>query len=204
VEKTPAEYIRKPVSAGPLMLAEWTPGTDLLVLKANPNYWAKPHVQELHVVVIPDATSRLLALQQGAGDYVYTQSQGEARRADWLCANSWNGMSAAACASTTRVPTVSESSGCCRPAGLVWRVCRSISSRRSAKRDAMHLYLMRHGIAYERHEWSGGRFASAYKGRHRAHPCGGQSTRMAGWTSPRSGPARSGARARRPRSSPRS
>ena len=54
------------------MLAEWTPGTDLMVLKANPHYWAKPHVQELRIVVIPDATSRLLALQQGSVDYVYT------------------------------------------------------------------------------------------------------------------------------------
>jgi len=67
-----AEYFKKPVSAGPLMLSEWTPGTDLMVLKANPNYWAKPAVQELRITVIPDGTSRLLALKQGAIDYVYT------------------------------------------------------------------------------------------------------------------------------------
>jgi len=71
-EQTPAVYFRKPVSAGPLMLTEWTPGTDLMVLRANPHYWAKPHVQELRIVVIPDGTSRLLALQQGSVDYVYT------------------------------------------------------------------------------------------------------------------------------------
>ena len=71
-EKTPAEYFKKPVSAGPLVVSEWTPGTDLMVLRANPQYWAKPHVQELRVVVIPDPTSRLLALQQGSVDYVYT------------------------------------------------------------------------------------------------------------------------------------
>jgi peptide/nickel transport system substrate-binding protein len=70
--QTPAVYFRKPVSAGPLMLAEWTPGTDLMVLRANPRYWARPLVQELRVVVIPDGTSRLLALQQGSVDYVYT------------------------------------------------------------------------------------------------------------------------------------
>ena len=82
VEKTPAEYFKKPVSAGPLMLAEWTPGTDLMVLKANPNYWAKPHVQELRIMVIPDATSRLLALQQGSVDYVYTLPLNAASQVD--------------------------------------------------------------------------------------------------------------------------
>ena len=82
VEKTPAEYFKKPVSAGPLMLTEWTPGTDLMVLKANPSYWAKPHVQELRIVVIPDPTSRLLALKQGAVDYVYTLPLNSAAQVD--------------------------------------------------------------------------------------------------------------------------
>ena len=82
VEKTPAEYFKKPVSAGPMMVTEWTPGTDLMVMKANPQYWAKPHVQELRVVVIPDATSRLLALQQGSVDYVYTLPLNAASQVD--------------------------------------------------------------------------------------------------------------------------
>ncbi len=70
--KTPAEYFKKPVSAGPLMLTEWTPGTDRMVLKANPHYWGRPAVDEVRIIVIPDGTSALLALQQGAIDYVYT------------------------------------------------------------------------------------------------------------------------------------
>ena len=82
VEKTPAEYFKKPVSAGPLMLVEWTPGTDLMVLKPNPSYWGKPHIQELRIVVIPDATSRLLALKQGAVDYVYTLPLNAASQVD--------------------------------------------------------------------------------------------------------------------------
>ncbi len=82
VEKTPAEYFKKPVSAGPLMVTEWTPGTDLMVMKVNPNYWAKPHVRELRIVVIPDVTSRLLALQQGSVDYVYTLPLNAASQVD--------------------------------------------------------------------------------------------------------------------------
>lgn len=54
------------------MLTEWTPGTDLMVLKANPHYWGRSAVQEVRITVITDATSRLLALQRGSVDYVYT------------------------------------------------------------------------------------------------------------------------------------
>lgn len=82
VEKTPAEYFKKPVSAGPMMLTEWTAGTDLMVVKPNPNYWGKPVVKELRIVVIPDPTSRLLALQQGAVDYVYTLPLNAASQVD--------------------------------------------------------------------------------------------------------------------------
>ena len=81
-EKTPAEYFKKPVSAGPMVLEEWEAGTDLMVLKANPNYWAKPLVDEIRIVVIPDGTSRLLALQQGAVDYVYTLPLNSASQVD--------------------------------------------------------------------------------------------------------------------------
>lgn len=82
VDKTPAEYFKKPVSAGPMMLEEWAAGTDLMVIKANPNYWAKPLVDEIRISVIPDPTSRLLALQQGAVDYVYTLPLNSASQVD--------------------------------------------------------------------------------------------------------------------------
>lgn len=81
-EKTPVEYFKKPVSAGPLMLVEGGAGYDLSVLRANPHYWAKPHVKEVRIVIIPDATSRLLALQQGAVDYVYSLPLNAASQAD--------------------------------------------------------------------------------------------------------------------------
>jgi ABC-type transport system substrate-binding protein len=46
------------------------PGTDLFVVEANPNYWAKPVVRELQVRTIPDANTRLAAYQAGTIDYV--------------------------------------------------------------------------------------------------------------------------------------
>ncbi len=65
-----AAYFKNPVSAGPMMIKTFTPGTDLFVAVANPNYWAKPVTKELRVVTIPDANTRLAAFQAGTIEYV--------------------------------------------------------------------------------------------------------------------------------------
>lgn len=64
-------YWNKPVSAGPMMVQSWTPGSDSLVQVANPNYWAKSKVNQITYVGIPDAATRKLALQAGSVDYVF-------------------------------------------------------------------------------------------------------------------------------------
>jgi peptide/nickel transport system substrate-binding protein len=64
------EYFKDPVAGGPMMIKTFTPGTDLFVLVANPNYWAKSRVNELRVVTIPDGNTRLAAFQAGSIDYV--------------------------------------------------------------------------------------------------------------------------------------
>ncbi|NDA39707.1 MAG: ABC transporter substrate-binding protein, partial [Actinobacteria bacterium] len=64
------EYFKNPVSAGPMKVKTFQPGTDLFVVEANPNYWAKPVVRELQVRTIPDANTRLAAYQAGTIDYV--------------------------------------------------------------------------------------------------------------------------------------
>lgn len=66
-----AEYFKNPVSAGPMKVKQFTPGTDTFIAEANPSYWAKPVVKQLKVVYLPDPTSRQLALQQGTVDYVF-------------------------------------------------------------------------------------------------------------------------------------
>lgn len=68
VEKRTA-YFKAPVSAGPMKVKTFTPGTDLFVVVANPNYWATPVVKELRVVTIPDGNTRLAAFQAGDIDY---------------------------------------------------------------------------------------------------------------------------------------
>lgn len=64
-------YFRNPVSAGPMKVKQFTPGSDTFVVEANPNYWSKPVVKQLKLVYLPDATSRQLALQQGTIDYAF-------------------------------------------------------------------------------------------------------------------------------------
>lgn len=66
-----AAYWTKPVSAGPMKLVEWTPGSDRVVQQVNTNYWAKPKIQQITYVAIPDAATRKLALQSGQVDYVF-------------------------------------------------------------------------------------------------------------------------------------
>ncbi|WP_373069373.1 ABC transporter substrate-binding protein [Gemmatimonas sp.] len=67
----PVAYFKAPVSAGPMMLEQWTPGADTMTLTANPNYWAKSKVGKITIQAIPDGASRLLNLKQGAVDYVF-------------------------------------------------------------------------------------------------------------------------------------
>jgi peptide/nickel transport system substrate-binding protein len=62
------EYFKNPVAGGPMMVKTFAPGTDLFVVVANPNYWAKPVVKELRVVTIPDGNTRLAAYQAGQID----------------------------------------------------------------------------------------------------------------------------------------
>lgn len=63
------EYFKNPVSAGPMKVKTFSSGTDLFVVEANPNYWAKSLVKELRVVTIPDGNTRLAAFQAGTIDY---------------------------------------------------------------------------------------------------------------------------------------
>jgi ABC-type transport system substrate-binding protein len=65
-----AAYFKNPVSAGPMMVKTFVPGTDLFVVVANPNYWAVPVTKELRVVTMPDANTRLAAFQAKSVDYV--------------------------------------------------------------------------------------------------------------------------------------
>ena len=60
-----------PVGTGPFMLEEWVPG-DRIVMRAFPDYWnpEQPKVDGVTFRIIPDATTRLAAIQTGEVDIV--------------------------------------------------------------------------------------------------------------------------------------
>ena len=60
-----------PVGTGPFMLEEWVP-SDRIIMRAFPDYWNpdEPKVERVIMRVIPDATTRVAAIQTGEVDIV--------------------------------------------------------------------------------------------------------------------------------------
>ncbi|MDR5836038.1 ABC transporter substrate-binding protein [Caballeronia sp. LZ034LL] len=63
-------YNAKPVGTGAFVFKEWSRGNYIRLAK-NPDYWdkGKPHVDELIFRIIPDASARSVALQNGTVQY---------------------------------------------------------------------------------------------------------------------------------------
>lgn len=65
------EILRKhPLGSGPFKFVKWVP--DLyLKLQANQNYWSgAPHIDGLMIKILPEATTRILALEYGDVDFL--------------------------------------------------------------------------------------------------------------------------------------
>ncbi|GLB61975.1 nickel ABC transporter substrate-binding protein [Cytobacillus sp. NCCP-133] len=63
--------IAKPVGTGPWVLEEYKVD-EFAIFKRNENYWGEiPSVEKIHVKVIPDAETRVLAFEKGDVDLVY-------------------------------------------------------------------------------------------------------------------------------------
>ncbi|MSP02531.1 MAG: ABC transporter substrate-binding protein [Acetobacteraceae bacterium] len=73
VEKTGADGFKKaPIGAGPYKFVSFTPGVEL-VMEANEQYWRKtPNIKRLVLKVIPDESTRLVALKRGEIDAAYS------------------------------------------------------------------------------------------------------------------------------------
>lgn len=69
-------YKKMPIGAGPYKFVSFTPGVEL-VMEAHEQYWRKaPSIKRLVLKVIPDASTRLVALKRGEVDISYS-IQGE-------------------------------------------------------------------------------------------------------------------------------
>ena len=68
VTKYGADVMTHPVGTGPFTFVQWVKG-QYVEVKANPTYWGgKPKVDEIIFQVIPEASTRLLSLEQGKVD----------------------------------------------------------------------------------------------------------------------------------------
>lgn len=64
------DYGRHPAGTGPYVLKEWQPG-EKMVFERNENYWGeKPKTKTLVFKVIPENTTRVMALQTGEVDII--------------------------------------------------------------------------------------------------------------------------------------
>ncbi|MGC4192306.1 MAG: ABC transporter substrate-binding protein [Thermomicrobiales bacterium] len=70
-ESQKAALFDKPIGSGPFVFDSWNKGAEI-VLKKNPSYWdpGKPHLDELHFMVLTDANARMLQFQGGDLDIV--------------------------------------------------------------------------------------------------------------------------------------
>ena len=66
------EFKHAPIGAGPYKFVSFTPGVEL-VLEAFEQYWRKkPSIKRIVLKVIPDETTRTIALKQGEVDIAYS------------------------------------------------------------------------------------------------------------------------------------
>ncbi len=67
-----AGFRKAPVGAGPFKFVSFNPGLEL-VLEANESYWRhKPGIKRIVMKVIPDESTRLIALKRGEVDFAYS------------------------------------------------------------------------------------------------------------------------------------
>jgi peptide/nickel transport system substrate-binding protein len=67
----------KPVGTGPFKFQSWQPGQSITFVR-NPDYWdtGKPYLDRVIFQIMPDANSRVLALESGDIDYITNYDMG--------------------------------------------------------------------------------------------------------------------------------
>jgi peptide/nickel transport system substrate-binding protein len=68
---TAAEFFTHPVGTGPFVLASWSKGQELKLVR-NPHYWrsGRPLLDSVQLTVVPDDNTRLLQLRGGQADII--------------------------------------------------------------------------------------------------------------------------------------
>ena len=82
-------YSRHPLSSGPYVLEEWSPGSKI-TLRANENYFrGRPYIDKVIYRVIPDGTTMFLEAKAGKLDYISLSPMQYLRQTD---GDKWNAL----------------------------------------------------------------------------------------------------------------
>ncbi|WP_039879666.1 ABC transporter substrate-binding protein [Jonquetella anthropi] len=74
------EYFRHPVGTGPFKFVSWTKG-ERIEMEAFKDYWGqKPAFEKFSIITLPDASTRVIALETGKVDMIYQIPNNEVDR----------------------------------------------------------------------------------------------------------------------------
>ena len=71
VETAGAEYFRNPVGTGPFKFKNWVKGERIDLEAFEDYYGEKPNFKNFHIQILPDDSSRVIALETGKADMIY-------------------------------------------------------------------------------------------------------------------------------------
>jgi peptide/nickel transport system substrate-binding protein len=71
VEQAGAEYFRNPVGTGPFQFKKWVKGERIELAAFNAYHGVKPSYKNMVVLILPDDSSRVIALETGKVDMIY-------------------------------------------------------------------------------------------------------------------------------------
>jgi peptide/nickel transport system substrate-binding protein len=71
VEEAGAEYFRNPVGTGPFKFKSWVKGERIELTAFEEYHGARPNFKNFNILVLPDDSSRVIALETGKVDMIY-------------------------------------------------------------------------------------------------------------------------------------
>ena len=82
VEAAGKDYFRNPVGTGPFKFKNWVKGERIDLERFDEYHGDKANFKDFHILVLPDDSSRVIALETGKVDMIYSVPSSEAERLD--------------------------------------------------------------------------------------------------------------------------
>ena len=82
VEEAGSDVSRRPIGTGPFKFVSWNKGEKLTLTRFD-DYWGKKaNFKNLEFLILPDESSRVIALETGKADFIYAVPSSDAERID--------------------------------------------------------------------------------------------------------------------------